>query len=47
MLFRSVKPRFTVRIDVDADEMYRVIGEDKRNYIHSDEYKKIRESWDK
>lgn len=43
----GAKPDYTVRVDVDVDEMYRTIGEDKRNYIHSDEYKKIQESWEK
>lgn len=43
----GVKPDYTVRLDVDVDEMYKTIGEDKRNYIHSDEYKKIQESWEK
>lgn len=43
----GVKPDYTVRVDVDVDEMYKTIGEDKRNYIHSDEYKKIKESWEK
>ena len=43
----GAKPDYTVRVDVDVDEMYKTIGEDKRNYIHSDEYKKIQESWEK
>ena len=43
----GVKPDYTVRLDVDVDEMYKTIGEDKRNYIHSDEYKMIQESWEK
>lgn len=43
----GVKPDFTVDVEVDVDEMYKKIGEDKRNYIHSEEYKKIQKSWEK
>ncbi len=36
------KPDYTVRLEVDVDEFYKTVGEDKRNYLDSEEYKKIK-----
>ncbi len=38
----GVKPDYTVRLEVDVDEFYKTVGEDKRNYLDSEEYKKIK-----
>ena len=38
----GVKPDYTVRLEVDVDEFYKTVGEDKRDYLDSEEYKKIK-----
>jgi 23S rRNA (uracil1939-C5)-methyltransferase len=38
----GAKPDYTVRLEVDVDEFYKTVGEDKRNYLDSEEYKKIK-----
>ena len=38
----GVKPDYTVRLEVDVDEFYKTVGEDKRDYIHSEEYARIK-----
>ena len=38
----GVKPDYTVRLEVDVDEFYKTVGEEKRNYLDSEEYKKIK-----
>ena len=38
----GVKPDYTVRLELDVEEFYNAVGQDKRDYIHSEEYARIK-----
>ncbi len=38
----GVKLDYTVRLELDVEEFYNAVGQDKRDYIHSEEYARIK-----